>query len=691
MKKAKGRNSKKQGGKKRPGRAPARRKSPPHEHFGQGARHAFSLIEEVLFSGTPHGYGFVTPPEDVRDTIDGDIFIPAKKTMGALDGDLVRVEYKKARTYMRAPRAEGTVTAIVQKRSPDIVGTVKEITVQDRRGRLKSIMTFVPENARLPIQPRILYREDDRLLPTDGDKVLVRLLRRPTGAYDEGTCEIQKIFGKADSRDANYQAILETLEVPVDFSEEVLEEASRAASMPLSDEGRVRRRETILTIDGADAKDLDDAVSVSRTRDGHFRLGVHIADVSAYVLPKTALDRAATERGTSLYFADKVVPMLPPALSNGACSLNAGEDKYALSACLTIDEHGELTEVTLEKSIIRSSVRGVYSEVNDVLDKGSASPFYEKYKPVIRTLKTLERLYRILHERRVRLGGLELDRPEAKIILNAAGHPVDIVRRERGVAERIIEECMLMANEGVARVLSARERPCVYRVHGAPSDEHVREFVTFAARRGLPYTKITPPYTGNQFRPFLTAAAERGIGEPISYLLLRTMEKAKYSHIRAPHFGLGLTHYCHFTSPIRRLSDLATHRTISELLANEGEKSRLFSYAERAANAATETEVRALTAERQIEALYKTVYMADHIGEVFSAHISSVTSFGIFAELYNTCEGLIPLDALPYPADFDEEARAMTVAGKRYEIGDEVTVKIEAADIATARVRFALI
>ena len=638
---------------------------------------------EAVFMGSARGYGFVPHPDGGDD-----IFIPAAATMGALDGDTVAVEFWRARGYLQGARTEGRVTAILKERSPFIIGTVEEIiSPGNYRRPPSSRLILVPASPRLSIRPAV-YAEG--LDFKAGDKVKAALEKRPHGQTGGGLCRILEVFGDADSKDANYRAILAALDVPTAFSPEAAAEADALAARPLSDEGRVRRTETILTIDGADAKDLDDAVSVKRLKNGNYLLGVHIADVSAYVLPGSALDAAAMERGTSLYFTDKVVPMLPPALSNGACSLNAGEDKLVVSALLTVDGQGEPVEVRLEKGIMRSKVRGVYSEVNDLLEAGKASPYYEKYKEVEPTLRRLRALYGILHERRVRLGGLELDRPEAKILLNEAGHPVDIVRRERGLAERIIEECMLMANEGVARLLSAKGRPCVYRVHGAPSDEHVAEFAAFAACRGLRVPPLSPPYNGRQLACVLDEAKKKGIGEPVSYILLRTMEKAKYSAESQPHFGLGLSLYCHFTSPIRRLSDLATHRIVSELLEAPEGKSRLRGFARRAADAATDTELRALAAERQIEALYKALYMQDRRGEVFAATVSSVTSFGIFAELDNTCEGLIPMSELGFAPDFDEVAKTVTVGGHTYRIGDALSVRVEEVDIATARVRFSL-
>ena len=635
-----------------------------------------------IFRGTLHGYGFADCPDHKED-----IFIPADQTMGALDGDLVRVSLKERPSYDRR-RLEGRVAKILEPTSPYIIGTVIEYTPYGGRRNRKPIppsLVLIPDNSRLAVMPII---EGGGFKAND--KVMVMLTARPRGRGDGGSCRLVTNYGPSESRVANYQAILADCGVPTDFSREALAEAQELASRPLSAEKRVRRRETIFTIDGADAKDLDDAVSVSRLSGGLFKLGVHIADVSAYVTPKSALDAEAMARGTSLYFVDRVVPMLPPALSNGACSLNAGEDKYALSAIMTIGLQGEILDVKLEKSIIRSSVRGVYSEVNDLLAHGEKSPYYDQYKKVYAPLKLMKSLTARVKKHR-RQAMLELDRPEARFILDENGHPIDIVRRERGEAERMIEECMLLANEAVATYLHKRGRPCVYRVHGAPTEEKAADFIRFAHNRGIDVSDLRPPYPAEKFKAVLKKAEELEISEPVSYLLLRSMEKARYSEVPTGHYGIGLALYAHFTSPIRRLSDLATHRIISEMLRDPESASKLASYAHRAAEAASQTELRALTAERRIESLYKTIYLADRIGKTYDARITSVNSYGMFAELSNTCEGLIPAEELGSYVEFDEEARTLSSRGHTYQIGDCVKIRVEDADIAASRVTFSLI
>ena len=337
--------------------------------------------------------------------------------------------------------------------------------------------------------------------------------------------------------------------------------------MPITDEGRVNHtRDVIFTIDGIGAKDLDDAVSLKKLRGGLWQLGVHIADVSHYVRERTHLDRAAMARGTSVYFTDKVVPMLPPALSNGACSLNPGEDKYAISAIINLSSNGEILSTKLEPSVIRSRVRGVYSEVNEIFEGSASSETLKKYKEVLPTLVRMKELYLILRHKSERRGALELDRAEAEIILSDNGVPTDIIKRERRDAERLIEQFMLCANEAVAGLLFEKQIPCVYRVHEAPPPEKLAEFITYAHNLGFDTSAISKEKSSPaDFSALISRARERDIAAPVSYSMLRAMSKAKYSELKASHFGLGIDCYAHFTSPIRRLSDLATHRIIHKV------------------------------------------------------------------------------------------------------------------------------
>ena len=465
------------------------------------------------------------------------------------------------------------------------------------------------------------------------------------------------------------------------------------ANTPLSDEGRERFGNTVIfTIDGASAKDLDDAVSLKRLRGGGYELGVHIADVSYYVRERSHLDRAVMARGTSVYFTDKVVPMLPKSLSNGACSLNAGEDKYALSAKIKLSPSGEILDTEIIPSVIRSSLRGVYSEVNAIFEKRADETVLKKYEKLLPTLEKMHSLYLTLKTKSEKRGSLELDSPEAEILLDESGIPVDIIKRERGDAEKLIEQFMLTANEAVATKLYDAKIPCVYRVHEPPPPEKLSEFLNFAHNMGFDTSYISrEKCEPSDFKKLLDASVKKGVSLPLSYVMLRTMSKAKYSEKRADHFGLGLGKYCHFTSPIRRLSDLATHRIIHKVLI-EGKRSELYtSYSKRAAAAASEAELRALSAERRIENLYKVIYMQDRIGEEFEAIVSSVTSFGLFCMPENTCEGLVPISELGASFIFDEKNLSLRSRDTVYKLGDKVKVRLEEADIIRGKLRYSIV
>ena len=643
---------------------------------------AYHMAEGVFF-GTRSGYGFVRVEGEEED-----IFIPAHLTGGAIDQDKVLIRYRNQ--YGGRSRTEGEVVRITQAGREHVIGTLMEETVflPGRRSKSYVRYTIIPDDPHLSMPLYVKELGDAKT----GDKVEVTLGKRYPG-QTEIWCYLTRTFGSAFGREANYNAILADLAIPTAFSSEALREAEEAAAQPLSDDGRVRRTgEIIFTIDGADAKDLDDAISLTCRRDGSYLLGVHIADVSHYVLRGSQLEKEAFERGTSVYFTDKVVPMLPEALSNGACSLNPNEDKYALSAMVALSADGAITGTTITRSIIRSRVRGVYSEVNDLFENGKASAFYEKYREVYPTLTRMRRLYRILAERAKARGAMELERPEAKILLDENGDPIEIVARERGDAEKLIEQFMLAANEGVATLMQEKNLPCVWRVHEKPTEDKISDFLTFAHNLGFDVSGV------NRYDPtplalsaLLEQAKAHGNHSAVSYTLLRAMAKAKYSHIPHAHFGLGIEKYCHFTSPIRRLSDLASHRIIKATLLDGLDGRAYQSYAGRAADAATETELRALAAERRIEALYKTIYLAKHKGELFEATISSVTSFGAFAELTNTCEGMLPLAELPGGIwTYDEGTCSLRCGRDRLTLGDRVEIRVEEADLARGKVRFSL-
>ncbi|MBO7170739.1 MAG: VacB/RNase II family 3'-5' exoribonuclease, partial [Clostridia bacterium] len=544
--------------------APKHRRRPADHKPGKQGK---EREETGLFFATRQGFGFVTV-----EGMDEDIFIPASHTGGALHGDKVEIRVRS----LPGGRTEGRVTAIKEAEDRLYTGVLYAHHGRGKGSRGNSLYVM-PDDKHLPEVLPLLGGGADV-----GDKIAFSVLR---GRYP--AAEFYRSFGPAYTREANYESILTQNGIEVEFDPEAEKEAERQSRLPLSVEGRRRVKGPVFTIDGADAKDLDDAVSLEKTENG-WLLGVHIADVAHYVRPKTALDRAVMRRGTSVYFTDKVVPMLPKALSNGACSLHPGADKLTLSAYLTLDEKGAIKETHIEETVLQSDVRGVYSEVNDLFEKEESSEFYEKYKAVYPALLAMRRLYGVLLQKAKARGYMELESAEAKILLDERGEPTQVIPRERGDAERIIEHFMLTANEGVATFLSTNGCPCVYRVHDTPPADKLSVFLRYVYNLGFSITEFAEePLTSLPFCHVLEEAAKNGTAAAISFPMLRAMSKAEYTDKRRGHFGLGLTHYCHFTSPIRRLSDLATHRMIKQVLWEGKTPASLASYARRAAAAAT--------------------------------------------------------------------------------------------------------
>ncbi|MBR2473622.1 MAG: ribonuclease R [Clostridia bacterium] len=608
-------------------------------------------------------------------------FIDVSDTKGAINGDTVKVK-------LLPKGRDARVTEIVERKVKSIIGTyIKE-------DRYTDDYYVDPDDSKLRFTVAVIGNES-AVTAQDGDKVEIKLVYYPERFGEEAEGVITAVFGDSCTREANYSAILHESGIITKFSREAEQQAADCEHDIPSPRGRLDLRDkTIFTIDGADAKDLDDAISVEKRGDGYI-LGVHIADVSNYVKENTRLDKEAMQRGTSVYFSDKVVPMLPVTLSNGICSLNSGLDRYALSAIIDIDRFGEIKGVRPVKTIINSKVRGVYTEVNALINGEADEVLKEKYAPILDgTLDVALELYERLKKKSESRGALELDSTEGKIILDESGEPIDIIRRERGVAEMLIEQFMLCANEAIANYLTKKGVPCVYRIHEKPDPDKVMSFVKFSHNLKLnpPYCKkenITPGYFG----VILDKARANGLGSSVSYMLLRTMQKAKYSERNAGHFGLSSACYCHFTSPIRRYPDLAVHRIITALLEmDKNEVSKKYSpFAAKAAKSSSDAELRALEAERAIDDLYKTVYMSKHIGQEYEATVSSVTSFGLFCALDNTCEGLVPLSSMKNKYWYEPDSMTLSCAAKTYRLGDRVRIKVERADISTRRVDFALI
>ncbi len=530
-----------------------------------------------------------------------------------------------------------------------------------------------------------------------GDKVLFTLrFDKRAGAW---YAAIKKVYGRADSARVCADAILDAQGIPSVFSGDVIAEGKHMAARGVTEEelrGRLDLRgETIFTIDGSDAKDLDDAISVTRTDNG-YALGVHIADVSHYVKADSPLDKEAFLRGTSVYFADRVIPMLPQSLSGGICSLNAGEDKLTFSCLMELDGTGKIKSYEFRKSVIHSNVRGVYSEINALYEGTADRETEQKYSAVREALEAGRTLFEKLKARAMRRGTMNLDSRESQFILDENGMCVDILPRERGTAEEMIEHFMISANGCAAELARTAELPFVHRVHEDPPPDKLVTLAALGRALGFDTRRLGAGVRSGDFSKLLETARPTKYGRIISTQLLRTMAKARYAPDPIGHFGLSLHNYCHFTSPIRRYPDLAIHRILTAFLEGEGAgklQKRLGGFTEEAAKQSSVCELRAMTGERLTEDVYTAEYMRAHIGEEYDAVICGVTRRGLFVELVNSVEGFVSVDNFPKGRYEFDELTAFTdrTTGRQLCIGGEVRVQCVSADVYTARVDFIIL
>ena len=628
-------------------------------------------VEATLVSLSKN-FGFARP-----DNGGDDIFIHGSALQGALVGDKIIVG--DIRKDDRGP--SGRVRRIVEHKPAQTTGTV---SVTDEG------IEFIPDNA---IRYNLRMRERDLNGAKNGDKVMASLEQDYRG--DWAYASVKKVFGSGRTARVCADAIVEQYGIPHVFPQEVLDEAERVGNEPISDEEYAKRLdlrgEPIFTIDSKDAKDLDDAISVKRTDFG-YTLGVHIADVSHYVKEGSAIDEEAINRGTSVYFADRVIPMLPEVLSNGACSLNAGTDKLAFSALIELDKEGHITKYDFKKTIINSKVRGVYSEVNEILDGTASEEILNKYAPVMESLMTAKELADILKANSAARGTMELDSGESKFILDENGICIDIMPRVSGEAEQLIEQMMVTANIAAAKFSLDHKLPFLYRVHGTPDPKRVEELVTLLQLVGVPCKEIVKPNPETQD---FAAILDRVRGLPcetlVSQRLLRTMEKARYSTEETGHFGLALSDYSHYTSPIRRYPDTSIHRVLSafvEGMPAEEVRRRYAQFCETSAAESSRNEIRALIAERDAEDCYMAEYMSQHIGEHFEGTVSGVTMRGVFVRLENSVEGFVSLDAFE-GEDFVYDGLITQRSPKReLTIGTPLPIIVASAYVATGKVDF---
>ena len=628
-------------------------------------------VEATLISLSKN-FGFARP-----DSGGDDIFIHGSALQGALVGD--RIIVGDIRKDDRGP--SGRVRRIVEHKPAQTTGTV---SITDEG------IEFIPDNA---IRYNLRMRERDLNGAKNGDKVMASLEQDYRG--DWAYASVKKVFGSGRTARVCADAIVEQYGIPHVFPQEVLDEAERVGNEPISDEECAKRLdlrgEPIFTIDSKDAKDLDDAISVKRTDFG-YTLGVHIADVSHYVKEGSAIDEEAINRGTSVYFADRVIPMLPEVLSNGACSLNAGTDKLAFSALIELDKEGRITKYDFKKTIINSKVRGVYSEVNEILDGTASEEILNKYAPVMESLMSAKELADILKANSAARGTMELDSGESKFILDENGICIDIMPRVSGEAEQLIEQMMVTANIAAAKFSLDHKLPFLYRVHGTPDPKRVEELVTLLQLVGVPCKEIVKPNPETQD---FAAILDRVRGLPcetlVSQRLLRTMEKARYSTEETGHFGLALSDYSHYTSPIRRYPDTSIHRVLSafvEGMPAEEVRRRYAQFCETSATESSRNEIRALIAERDAEDCYMAEYMSQHIGEHFEGTVSGVTMRGVFVRLENSVEGFVSLDAFE-GEDFVYDGLITQRSPKReLTIGTPLPIIVASAYVATGKVDF---
>lgn len=631
---------------------------------------------EATIISLSHGFAFARTDEGK------DVFLHEDKLNGAFLGDRVILTHVKA----DAKGLSGCVESVTEKASRVLTGTVHIA---------EDCPMFAPDGA---IRFDIPVRRKTASAVKDGDKVQAKLHKKSHSRDIEA--EIVKCYGKAGSAKVCADAILDQYGIMTEFPAEALAEAKKSATRGITPEdlkGRLDLRDaSICTIDGADAKDLDDAISVGRKRTGGYRLGVHIADVSHYVTPDGDLDLEARARGTSVYFADRVVPMLPEALSNGVCSLNAGEDKLAFSALIELDAEGNIESYRFHKSVIRSKVRGVYSEVNSLFDGTAGPELRQKYRPVIRSLNAGKELAEILKKRFAESGAVDLETTESQFTLNDEGVCVGVNPRRSGEAEQMIEFLMITANRSAAMLARKAGIPFVYRVHEQPNPERVKTLVQLVDAAGLdssPLKHRNGVVSSLDFADIIRQAEGTPAQKVISHQLLRTMAKARYAVEPLGHFGLALEDYCHFTSPIRRYPDTAIHRILSAMLQTKRKdllQQKFAAFASEASKSSSDAEVRAMNAERSADDCYMAEYMTQHIGEVYDGVVSGVTQRGVFVELENSVEGFVPMDSFPDSHySFDGSlSQVDSHTGQKITIGFPLRVRAVSAEVATGRIDF---
>lgn len=643
-------------------------------------------VLEGTFSANPRGFGFVRIGEN-----EPDVFVKRGNTKFAMNEDVVEVKITSPANPLKGNEAEGKVVAIKSRAVTSLVGEFYAFDEEEKKNSGSLLGNVVNKNKKIPFRTNISKKG---LHPEVGDIVRVDITHYPDRDFPEVLQGlVTEIIGKATDTGIDVLEVLESLGIPSPFPEDVIAEAN-AVPDEIEEKDiidRVDYRDEItFTIDGADAKDLDDAVHIKALDNGNIELGVHIADVSYYVTEGSALDREALNRGTSTYVTDRVVPMLPERLSNGICSLNPRVNRFTQSCVMEINPDGHVVNYKISQSVIKTTERMTYSDVNEML--AGNQEFLEKFAVIAESVEQMAKLHAILLGMRARRGSIDFETQEAKIIVDKLGKPIEIQVRKRGTAEMMIESFMLIANETVARSFATRELPFIYRVHEHPKADKLTRFIDFASVFGIPLKGTPEKMQSKDLQDFMLQIKGQPGEIVLSTMLLRSMQQARYDEDNLGHFGLAAEYYTHFTSPIRRYPDLLVHRLIR---AESHPTTEVIEHFEEiipeVAKLTSSRERRAIDAERAVEAMKKAEYMESYVGTEYDVTISSVTRFGFFVSLPNTIEGLVHMSTLGDDFyNFNE--RDLTLKGERtgkvFRMGQPVKVKLVKADKITGDIDF---
>ena len=636
------------------------------------------LTLKGLFHAHKKGFGFVTLNEE-----EDDLFVGRNDVNHAIDGDTVEVVITKVADRIKGTSAEARVIDILEHSLTSAVG---QLVLDEEKPKYAGYIRSKNQKISQPI-----YVKKPALV-LDGTEVLkVAIDKYPTKKHNFFVASLVDVVGHVTDPGIDVLEVLESMDIVSEFPEKVLEEAEGIPEAPTAAdlEGRLDlRQEVTFTIDGADAKDLDDAVHIKRLKNGNFELGVHIADVSYYVTEGSELDKEALNRATSVYVTDRVVPMLPERLSNGICSLNPNVDRLTQSAIMEIDPKGRVVKQTITQTVINTTFRMTYSDVNDIIagDREKA----DQFRKIVPSIENMVQLHEILENMRFKRGALNFDTKEAKILVNKEGRPVDIALRQRGIAERMIESFMLVANETVAEHFTKLDLPFIYRIHEEPKAEKVQKFIDYASTFGIRIYGTASSMSQEALQDIMKAVKGQPHEEVLSMMLLRSMQQARYSEHNHGHYGLAADYYTHFTSPIRRYPDLLVHRMVREYGKSKERAEHFGQVIPDIASQSSSRERRAIDAEREVEAMKKAEYMEEFVGQEFDGVISSVVKFGAFVELPNTVEGLIHVTNLPEFYNYNE--RTMTLQGEKsgvvFRVGRPIRIKLVRADKATGEIDF---